>query len=401
MMVSRLLVILLGIASLLGAEETKAMIIPHDKKICLNMIVRDETSVIERCLLSVIPLIDYWVIVDTGSTDGTQEVIRNVLKDIPGELYEREWVNFGHNRQEALELAKNKGEYILFMDADDFLKFHPDFKMPKMVADFYAIPSCSSVHECLLPRLIKASLNWSWHGVVHEWLLADPSPRGELLQKVEYAYCHQGIRSRDPDISRKDIELLLSGLKEEPDNARYLFYLGLEYFNVRDFKTSRHYFEKRIEQTGGNDEEVFVSKMTMARIDQIEKKPAEEIKKQCREAYQCRPVRMEPLYFLAEQERLSENYEQAYQYASKGLLMPIVDSIFVEKWIYDYGMLFEYALAAFHTNRYAECVLACDRLLSFKELPEGIRYEVRLLRYHLSKMNHKEICAQYMKKFFT
>ena len=43
--------------------------------ICLNMIVRNEAPVIRRCLVSLLPIIDYWVVVDTGSTDGTQDVV--------------------------------------------------------------------------------------------------------------------------------------------------------------------------------------------------------------------------------------------------------------------------------------------------------------------------------------
>ena len=38
---------------------------PEKPKICLNMIVKNESKVIERCLASVKPLIDYWVIFDT------------------------------------------------------------------------------------------------------------------------------------------------------------------------------------------------------------------------------------------------------------------------------------------------------------------------------------------------
>jgi glycosyltransferase involved in cell wall biosynthesis len=41
------------------------------KTICLNMIVKGESRVIQRALASVKHLIDYWVIVDTGSTDGS------------------------------------------------------------------------------------------------------------------------------------------------------------------------------------------------------------------------------------------------------------------------------------------------------------------------------------------
>jgi glycosyltransferase involved in cell wall biosynthesis len=78
--------------------------------ICLNMIVKNEKPVLLKCLESVKPLIDYWMICDAGSTDGTQEAIRSFLKDIPGELHERPWKGFAHNRNEALELARNKAD---------------------------------------------------------------------------------------------------------------------------------------------------------------------------------------------------------------------------------------------------------------------------------------------------
>ena len=86
--------------------------------LCLNMIVKNEEAVIERALSSVLDIIDYWCIVDTGSTDRTKEIILEVLGDIPGELVESEWVNFGHNRTESVELANGKADYILLMDAD-------------------------------------------------------------------------------------------------------------------------------------------------------------------------------------------------------------------------------------------------------------------------------------------
>jgi glycosyltransferase involved in cell wall biosynthesis len=62
------------------------------------MIVRNEAHIVERVLDAVAPYVSSWVIVDTGSDDGTQDVIRNHMArlGIPGELYERPWCNFGH-----------------------------------------------------------------------------------------------------------------------------------------------------------------------------------------------------------------------------------------------------------------------------------------------------------------
>ena len=88
-------------------------------RIVLTMIVKNETAVLKRSLGSVRGLVDSWCIVDTGSTDGTQDMVRELMADIPGELHERPWVDFAHNRSEALELSRPLGEYSLMLDADD------------------------------------------------------------------------------------------------------------------------------------------------------------------------------------------------------------------------------------------------------------------------------------------
>ena len=92
-------------------------------KLCLNMIVKDEEHVIEETLKCMTKYIDYYVIVDTGSTDNTKSVIKNYFDsvNIKGEIHDVPWKNFGYNRTKALELCRGKAEYCWVIDADDII----------------------------------------------------------------------------------------------------------------------------------------------------------------------------------------------------------------------------------------------------------------------------------------
>ena len=93
--------------------------------ICLNMIVRNEENNIIKCFDSIINLIDFYVISDTGSTDNTIAVIKNYFKEkgIDGFVFEDEWKDFSYNRNMALKHAKevSNSDYLFIMDADDYL----------------------------------------------------------------------------------------------------------------------------------------------------------------------------------------------------------------------------------------------------------------------------------------
>ena len=91
--------------------------------ICLNMIVKNESHIIEKTLENIYQKfpISYWVISDTGSTDNTVEIIKNFFneKGIQGDIHHELWKNFSFNRNQALKHCLGKSDYILFFDADD------------------------------------------------------------------------------------------------------------------------------------------------------------------------------------------------------------------------------------------------------------------------------------------
>lgn len=335
-------------------------------RICLNMIVKNESAVIKRCLSSVKGLIDYWVIADTGSTDDTREIIREFLRDLPGELHDRPWVDFGFNRNEVLELSKTKGDYILFIDADERLIFSETFSMPDFDKDHYFIqvmqPDGSCYHRVFL---IKNTLPWKWKGVLHEEILSSEAKSVGIIQGVtNYSVAADGHRTQDPKKFLKDAAVLEKALKEEPNNTRYLFYLAISYGNSLEFAKALKYHQKR-SALDGDEEEIFFSLFCLANAQENLQYPPEIFIESYLKAYQFRPTRSEPLYALAKYYNRTSNHLYAYLISKFGLgIPPPNDSHFVLHYVYDYALLFQFANAATALGKEEESKNAYARLRS-------------------------------------
>lgn len=343
------------------------------QSICLNMIVKDENTIITRCLESVKPFINYWVIVDTGSTDGTQETIRQYMKDIRGELHESPWVNFSHNRNEALELAKGKADYILFIDADEFLEYEHSFQIPELDKDFYFIQT--SLEGTLYNRaqLIKNDSNWHWKGILHEALENPEARTVGYLKGVINKATHDGNRSKNPKKYHEDALLLEKALQDDPENARYTFYLAQSYRDAGELEKALEAYKKRAAMQGWN-QEVFWSLLQIGLLKEALNFPSEEVIASYREAFLFRPTRKEPLYRLALHHRNKSDFQASLKAASLGLTLDeSPDHLFVEKWIDDYGLLMEYSIAAYWTGHYLESFLSSKLMLSKPNLPDNYR----------------------------
>lgn len=361
-------------------------------KICLNMIVKDESKVITRCLDSVKPMIDYWVIVDTGSKDGTQEIIKNHLKGIPGELFERPWKNFGESRTEAIELAIGKGDYILFMDADDILEFEEGFKLPALTQDVYNFWRGTKDFSYLKPQLVKGDLPWRWVGVTHEYLDCPKPHTTAILEKVKYTSCDGGARSVGIKKFLENIKLLEDGLVKEPKNERYAFYLAESYRDAGQKGKAIECYQKRIAM-GGWVEEVFWSKLQIALNLRYMGLSSSIVTSAFKEAHDYRPHRLEPVYYLAESYNQQENYTKAYEYLKAQAFVPKPsqkDSLFNEDWIDQYGLLFQLSICSYYVGNYQESLDSCDKLLAIKHLPEAWRKLTETNRtFALAKLKSK------------
>ena len=223
-------------------QSKKTSGVSSKKTICLNMIVKNEAHIITDTfdnILKYIPL-TYWVISDTGSTDGTQQVIKDYFacKKIDGELFQDEWRDFGYNRTLALQHANKKTDYLFIFDADDSI--HGNFKLPEphlFNKEMYNLKFGGDSVAYVRPLLINNQLEWRFNGVLHEFLTCvSKNIEGTVLDGDYYVNSgRKGSRSKDPDKYKKDAEILKKSYYtelEKPDKGlsnRYAFYCAQSY----------------------------------------------------------------------------------------------------------------------------------------------------------------------------
>jgi glycosyltransferase involved in cell wall biosynthesis len=146
--------------------------------ISLCMIVKDEEYYIENCLKSVKDIVDEIIIVDTGSTDKTKELVKEYTKNI----YDFKWINdFSAARNFSFSLAT--GEYILWLDADDVLLEEDRTKLihlkssldsstdyVTMIYDITFNEKGKCTFSTIRERLVKNFKGFYWDCFMHERL---------------------------------------------------------------------------------------------------------------------------------------------------------------------------------------------------------------------------------------
>lgn len=344
--------------------------------LCLCMIVKDEAAIIERCLRSVRPLISTWVIVDTGSSDGTQDVIRRFFADLPGELHERPWKSFGDNRTEAMQLARGKADYTLVMDADDELAIPPGWQLPPLDRDAYHLLLTQRGHSMYRAQLFRSALPWRYEGVLHEYPTCDQPIRQAKLSEPRILMHPDSARSSDPDKYRKDARILEDALAREPDNTRYAFYLAQSYRDAGLHEQAIAAYRKRATM-GGFPEEVWYSLFQVGQIGERAGRPADEVIAAYLTAFDNRPARAEAPCALARYLRMQGRHASAYVFARAAAELPRPkDLLFLDELVYVARALDEQAMAAHHTGRHAEAARIAQALLAGGKVPPGERARI-------------------------
>lgn len=212
--------------------------------ISLCMIVKNEEATISRCLQSVEQIADEIVIVDTGSTDKTKELV----SQFTDKIFDFEWIDdFAAARNYAFSKATQ--DYILWLDADDvfferdrqlFLELkstlNREVDVVSMLYNLSIDQYGQVISQLRRNRLVKREKNFRWIGAVHEYL----EVFGKRLES-DIAVTHQPVR-RDGDRNLRIYEQRLQ--KGEVFSPRDLYYFANELRDHRLFNRAIEYYQR-------------------------------------------------------------------------------------------------------------------------------------------------------------
>jgi tetratricopeptide (TPR) repeat protein len=280
--------------------------------------------------------------------------------NIPGELHERPWVNFEVNRTESLELSFGKCDYRWIIDADDlFENLQPDTNpfsdLPDGVDCFQIQYKLNSL-QYYRAQIVKSDQNWVYKGVLHEYLdLPGKQPLYQAQIPNDRCLVNANISplKRASSLEEKyanDAEILEKALAEEPDNTRYMFYLAQSYRDSNQNVKALHAYEKRV-NAGGWPEEVYYSLYMIGRLkEKLGRHPDEVIQAYSR-AWEFRPERLEAVFHCMRKLREQNRFVLSFTYGNMAMKNPGTgDILFVEPEIWQWRLLDEFSLAAYHTG---------------------------------------------------
>lgn len=319
-------------------------------KLCLNMIVKNESKIIRRLMESVVGIIDRYCISDTGSTDNTIQIIRDYMseKGILGEVYEEPFKNFGYNRTHALNRAERWADYALLLDADMKLRILPEFKTSDLTAGAYSILQKNGSLEYYNTRVVRTDIGIKCICPTHEYYDIPGGHGNDQLHTLIIDDIGDGGAKADK--FERDVRLLTQGLVDEPGNVRYMFYLANSYRDLGRHAEAVEWYKKRF-NAGGWIEEVFYAAYEAGNqyktLGQMENAVFWWL-----EAYNRHPVRAESLYEAVKWYRESGRQQigQALCNLARAIPYPKDDVLFIKSDVYHFLLEYEHSILAFYSK---------------------------------------------------
>lgn len=369
----------------------------------LSIIVKDEAHVIERMLNTVYPILDYYTIVDTGSTDNTKEVIKKFFysKGIEGQILDRPFDNFENSRNYAMQEAKSHTDYCMWIDADEELIIDESFDKSKLDKDLYMITTYINQMKYTRNEIWSNKKEFKWYGPVHEFIVPatnDKTLTSDIIQGLTVNVHMDGGSWIAGEIHNKykvHATMLEDYINTKDRDPRWVFYTAQSYHdsanipNNRDEKEERlrrakRYYQERVNTQKGYFEERYYSQYRIGTISRQLEMPWAEVEQELLKAYEIDPLRGESIKVIVDYYHQMGRWNAAYLWTSSAIKTfhnkspypkfngdPQGRLLFLDESLYIWKFLEAHATSCFYTKRIDEAKECFDELLNImKSTPE-------------------------------
>jgi glycosyltransferase involved in cell wall biosynthesis len=344
-----------------------------DNLINLCIMVKDAGDGFRDILIRNRPYIDRWTILDTGSTDNTVAIIREVLGDKWGVLYEEPFLNFRDSRNRLLDLAGDACVFNVMLD--DTYVLHGDLRgflrnvRGDDVAESFTI-SIDGVDTLYgSNRITKPNLGLRYVNIIHEIIEKNFTVSVPLAVAYIEDICTPEMIERTVCRKESDIDLLIQMTEDDPSEARSWYYLGDSYLGLKEWQKSFDYFNVRASMCDGFAAERQDAMYYVAALaDKYLGHAWEECHQLWLAAYNADPSRGDTLYFIAEHYLDAGNDDIGIMYLKKAFALGIPEiKMSVRKYIYEYNIPSKLIPYCFNNGEYDLGIKCCETIMAKRE----------------------------------
>ena len=354
-------------------------------KLALNFICKDESHVIEKMLNSAKGIVDLIVVNDTGSTDGTQQIIKNFGEkhNIPTYVFERPFDDFEKSRTWAMEKLKEVVKELewdpskvhgFWFDCDEQLVIDSKFDKNQFTKDLYMINTYIGAMKYTRNTFFKVSLPFRWYGPVHEFIVCDQQNITSGLAENIHVNVEMTGSSWQGDIAQKylshshKLEAYIAADRKDP---RWIFYTAQSYHDSASMKDNKEeneerlrrslkYYRERVSRTDGYPEEIYYAQYRVGAIMRVLEEPWALTHQELLKAYAIDPLRGESIKVIIDYYLQMSDWHMAYLYTKfakttfHGRNPYPTRLLFVDEATYVWKFAEAHAAACFYTNRLDE-----------------------------------------------
>jgi len=365
-------------------------------RLVLSQICKNESHCVTKMLDSLKGVSDMVVFTDTGSTDGTQDIIRKWGEDnnVPTFVFDRTFDNFENSRNHAMEMARQKIDemgwkreetWTHWLDCDETLVVDKNvFNKEKLNKDLYMINTFIGQMKYTRNTFARTSKPFRWYGPVHEFITAeDPSCTSGLMEglHVDVKMIGASWQGNIADKYKKHSALLEDYIDNKDRNSRWVFYTAQSYHdsaslpdnreeNEERLRRSMKYYRERVNRLDGYEEERFYAQFRIGTIMKILEKPWADVHQELLKAYAMEPLRAEPIKVIIDHYLSTSEWHMAYVYTKfarstfHGNNPYPARLLFVDESLYNWKLLESHAAACIYTGRKDEGKQAFDEIIN-------------------------------------